>query len=583
MKKSTAYILHYVLQRKKTALLLLCTGLILTGVNIWEPILAGEIINTALYGQSSDRLLFLSLIWCVIFLLKYAAKYIKERAEIFLTLHTMHSIQHDLFQVILSAPLSWFQKRTSGYIAARQNSDVFNLEGMLAPRLISGLLASAEIVVIAVLLMNIHFWLGLAALTLKGMDLFFNFCFPLKQIYKAYQESAAAAAAEMQDILSGIWLVKAAGREAQELQRYDSFLRKTYNTWNKRDNINAFRRLITGFSNDASYMIMIICGGISMTRGYMTAGDVMTFLLYFQKLSGALQNAIPLIPLFKIAQASTERLYEFKESARLEETSSLRRTAGEHAQVLPVWKSISFRNVSFAYGAHSVLNDLSLTFSKGKITAIAGRSGVGKSTMAALLLGIIHADKGSIIIDGWDIRTISPSLLRRAIIVLPQEPILFHRSLRENLTYQSAWPGRIHDTATQQALCASHAEEIVQTLPHGLDTVLTEKGETLSGGEKQRLSIARALLADGDVLVLDESTSAIDSLSEKIIQDTLRKLAKTKIVIVIAHRLSTIQQADHIYVLDHGHVAEEGNHPSLMRKKGLYWELFSQQEKQRKV
>jgi ATP-binding cassette, subfamily B, bacterial len=238
--------------------------------------------------------------------------------------------------------------------------------------------------------------------------------------------------------------------------------------------------------------------------------------------------------------------------------------------------TITLQNATYAYtdGATNVLDGINLSIAAGQKVGLVGHSGAGKTTITHLLLRFADVTGGSIMIDGQDVRSITQASLREAIAYVPQEPMLFHRSLRENIAYGR--PGA-SDKEIRQAATLANALEFIEQLPEGLDTLVGERGVKLSGGQRQRIAIARAILKDAPILILDEATSALDSESEKLIQDALKKLMQGRTSIVIAHRLSTIATLDRIIVLDKGHIVEDGSHTELLASDGIYAKLWAHQ------
>lgn len=238
--------------------------------------------------------------------------------------------------------------------------------------------------------------------------------------------------------------------------------------------------------------------------------------------------------------------------------------------------TIELRDMYYAYsdGGANVLDGINLSIPAGQKVGLVGHSGAGKTTITHLLLRFADVTGGSISIDGHDIRDITQASLRQAIAYVPQEPMLFHRSLRENIAYGKP---QATDSEIRDAARKANALDFIEQLPDGLDTLVGERGVKLSGGQRQRIAIARAILKDAPILILDEATSALDSESEKLIQDALEKLMKGRTSIVIAHRLSTIAKLDRIIVLDKGRIAEDGTHSKLLTQKGIYAKLWAHQ------
>jgi ATP-binding cassette subfamily B protein len=238
---------------------------------------------------------------------------------------------------------------------------------------------------------------------------------------------------------------------------------------------------------------------------------------------------------------------------------------------------VVFENVSFAHDkgeGEQVFTDFNLSIPAGQRVGVVGHSGSGKTTLTRVLLRFSDIDQGVISIDGQNIAQVTQASLHRSVAYVAQDPMLFHRSLRENIAYGNL---DAHDDEIIDAAKKAHAWEFIQSLPHGLDTLVGERGVKLSGGQRQRIAIARAILKNAPILVLDEATSALDSESEKLIQDALGKLMKDRTSIVIAHRLSTIAKLDRIIVLDNGRIVEDGSHAELLKRNGVYAKLWSHQ------
>lgn len=544
-------------------------GIIYMVLDIVEPVLAGHIMDALLSNEVKTEIWQLGLLWLAIFILKYAVSYEKMRIGLFSMLSGMENIQLSIFQTILSAPLAFFNQFSVGYLMARQTDDVFNLEGMMPHHLVEGLLAIAESFVILSCMFYLNVWLGIGAVLLKCLDLFSNFYFPLKQLYKEHNEARAIASSELQDVLKNILIIKAAGKEKEERQRFQECLKQYYGTWNKRDEINYIRSLLTRMSEDASYMIIIVLGGVSMYYGKMTIGEITAFLLFYKKLSSAFVGAVPLIPLFKIGEGAMERVDELKRHI------PERKTSDDEKGQMESRGEIELQNVKFSYNNQRILQGVSMSFKPGEITAIVGKSGAGKSTIIKLLLGLYQVEEGKILWNGNDVNQINGQSMRSLISYIPQDAPLFHRTLRENILYEA--PESVSDEDVSKVIARTGIQEMQKRFEQKEKAWNLET--TVSGGERQRINLARALLKNGSIYIFDEATSALDTETEKIVQQTLRELSRTKVVIIISHRLSSVRKADKIYVLDEGSVQENGSHEELMKKKGRYYRLFEEQVK----
>jgi ATP-binding cassette subfamily B protein len=307
------------------------------------------------------------------------------------------------------------------------------------------------------------------------------------------------------------------------------------------------------------------------SMGSVSIAALVFAVTYLGRLTGSLFDLTPIIRGTEQAFLDAANITDI-----LDETPEVVDTP--HAKKLIVnHGEIEFHQTDFSYSDDkkaSVIKDLTLTIAPGERIGLAGHSGGGKTTLTKLVLRFADATGGSITIDGQDITSVTQESLRQNIAYVPQEPYLFHRSLRENISYGKP---DATDKEIMQAVTKANARDFVDTLPNGLDTLVGERGVKLSGGQRQRIAIARAILKDAPILILDEATSALDSESEKLIQDALTKLMKGRTSIVVAHRLSTIAGLDRIIVLNHGEIVEEGPHAELIKQNGVYASLWSHQ------
>ena len=303
-----------------------------------------------------------------------------------------------------------------------------------------------------------------------------------------------------------------------------------------------------------------------MMVGDSTVGSLFAFSIYLTQLMGSAGSVFALVPANQKGLASLERLFQILDEAPEDDPRK--------APVPSLRGRVTFEGVSFRYEDEPALRGIDLDVEAGEIVAIVGRSGAGKSTLVHLIPRLYEPQEGLIRIDSTPIRELPLRWLRSKIGVVPQDVFLFNRTVRENIVYAR---DRVEDHELEQAMRSAHAWEFVSRMPKGLDTLIGERGIRLSGGEKQRLAIAREILRDPPILILDEATSSLDSESEALIQDAMKNLMRDRTCFVIAHRLSTVQDADRIVVLDSGRIAEIGTHEQLLEQGGLYRVLHDHQ------
>lgn len=372
------------------------------------------------------------------------------------------------------------------------------------------------------------------------------------------------------DVLTNYLTVKTFAKEREEIRSTDNISRQ-YQSAYQRDfmwmSIEGSGRII--FMQTIQIIAIIIIATLLMNGAIALSIAIFT-VAYLQRLASQLFSLGEIIHGYdKLLLQATPMTEILLESARVVDTSSRRLNVTHGA--------IQFDHVTYAYAddkSTDVIANLSLTIPAGQKVGLVGTSGAGKTTVTKLLLRFDDIDSGTISIDGQAINEVSQQSLREAISYVPQEPLLFHRSLRENIAYglHSA-----SDADVEEAAKKANAYDFIKRLPHGFDTIVGERGVKLSGGQRQRIAIARAILKNAPILVLDEATSALDSESEKLIQRSLNDLMKGRTSIVIAHRLSTIAKLDRIIVIDNGSVVEDGTHAELISKKGIYASLWSHQ------
>jgi len=475
-------------------------------------------------------------------------------------------IRSDLYAKIQRLPLRWFDNRRTGDIMTRVVEDVTNMERILIDGVEQGLIAALQVLGIGIYLFVLHpvvaAWATLPVPLLAMGAWIYSTCG--RDRYRNQHDAASDLNALLHDNISGVRQIKAYAAETDEHARFNRFSDQVRQTTLRLMKWWAIYSPGMSFLRMTGYVLVLAFGGAAVMQKTLTIGDFAKFLLFLSLFYEPIDRLNSLNQMLLSGRAAADRVFEILDAA--DEPN-----ASEGAE-LPekIAGHVRFERVSFAYQDQPTLREVTLEAAPGETVALVGSTGAGKTTVLALLARFYETTSGTITIDGIPIHTLAKSSLRERLAYVTQEPFLFNGTVRENLLLSKR---DATDADLWSALTAAHAEGFVRELPNQLDTNVGERGVKLSGGEKQRLSIARALLKNAPLLLLDEATASVDSETERLIQDALDRLMKNRTAFVIAHRLSTIQNADRIYVLEKGEVIEQGTHATLLAHGGKYAEL----------
>ncbi len=475
---------------------------------------------------------------------------------------------------LLTLPLTRFTQERSGSLVSRVVSDVNALETMIqsgASRLLGQLFS---VVFILIFLFFTNWQLALIALLITAVMAYVtgHYQGPLRSSARGIRQRVGELTATASEAISNIGVVKSFANEPLEFRRFAQE-NDTYVELNlERRKQVGYMEVFVGLSADLGLAAVLIFGGYLVSRQDLTVGQLTAFLLYLGNLIGPVRSVMFFNNALQAGLAALERV-----DALIQDRPEGGGTRTEPGMVGEV--GLTFQNVSFSYpeGRDNALNDLSFAVAPGQTVALVGPSGAGKSTIAKLVSRLYDPDAGSVELGGYDLRDYDLAALRSRVAVVPQEPTLFSGSVRDNIRY--AKPDA-DDVEVEEAARLANATGFIRALPFGFETEIGERGVKLSGGQKQRLAIARALLKETSVLILDEATSSLDAESERVIQDALTGLFEEQLgitTLIIAHRLSTVQGADKIFVLNEGHLLEEGTHRELLERRGLYRRLYDLQ------
>ena len=480
-----------------------------------------------------------------------------------------YDMRSEIFAHYQKLSFSFYDNQKVGQLMSRITTDLFDISELMHHGPENIVISVIKIVGAFLILMNISPKLALCAFALVPIMIVYAYFFNIR-MKRAFRENRIKIAdinSQIEDNLSGIRVVKSFANETIEREKFkignDGFLAAKKNSYiymgGYHAGLGAFTTLIT--------IAVVVAGGFYITGGSITVTDLITFLLYISVFTEPVKTLIDFTEQFQNGYSGFER---FMEILSIEPDIADREGAVE---LKDVKGDITFENVSFRYeeNTEKVLNHIQLEVPAGSYMALVGSSGAGKSTLCSLIPRFYDVSGGRILFDGKDIRDIALKSLRDHIGMVQQEVYLFAGTVYENICYGR--PGATREEVIEAAKNAN-AHEFIANLPEGYDTDIGQRGVKLSGGQKQRLSIARVFLKNPPVLIFDEATSALDNESEKVVQESLEKLAKNRTTFVIAHRLSTIRNAQKILVLTENGIEEEGTHDELMDKQGLYEKLY---------
>jgi subfamily B ATP-binding cassette protein MsbA len=538
-------------------------------INLVLPLIVRNMINAVIVLKDSEVLDGLA--WDLIIIIGLQAVFAVTHNYIFgFVGHRMTTdFRVEFFSHIQSLSLRFFQERRVGEILSRMSNDITVIENALVTIPVALLRQSITLLGAMTIILYLNWKLtGLILLILPPLMIFARvFGRRLKMFSAKLQDELAQAVVVLEEVISSIKIVKSFTREPYERDRFQGKIETAFERAVDKLKVSSFfGPFILGLTFLVSASL-IWYGGYQVMQGATTPGELAAFFLYALIIAGPIGTFIRLYTQVQEASGSIHRVYEILD------TQPLIQNPDNPIAIGNLEGRIQFDNVTFGYRETAeVIHDVSLDILPGQTAALVGPSGAGKSTLIKLLFRFFDPSTGTIRLDGHDIRTLDRKSFLSQIALVPQETLLFGGTVKENILY-----GKLDatDTELKEAAQKANAHEFIVGMEKGYNTVVGEKGAKLSGGERQRIAIARAILKDPKILVLDEATSSLDNRSESLIQDALETLMFERTTFIIAHRLSTIHKADQIIVLDKGNIVEAGQHEDLMSRKGLYHNLYT--------
>jgi len=580
-------LLGYFLPQKYRLLIVLATAIVGTVFNIVGPKILGLATTKLFAGLLAKYQAFLRhqpapaidfgyiervlLILLGLYVISAIFIYIQQYVMAGVAQRTMYQLRKEVDEKLSRLPLKFFDSRTHGEIMSRAINDMDNLSTTLQQSVTQLITSAVTLLGVIVIMLTISPLLSLIVVLTLPLSLVVTMVIAKRsqEYFRRQQRTLGELNGHVEEMYTGHKIVKAFGNEGQSIAEFTERNEKLYNAGWRAQFVSGIIMPLMRFVGNIGYVFVAVVGGIMVTQGAIAIGDVQAFIQYAQQFTQPITQLANIANMIQSALASAERIFEL-----LDEQEEIPEEAS--AQVIEAPQgAVQFAHVRFGYQEDAILmEDMNIDVQPGQMIAIVGPTGAGKTTLVNLLMRFYEVNSGKILVDGVDITHIRRGALRRMFGMVLQDTWLFNGTIRENIAY-----GREGATEEEiiRAARAANADHFIRTLPQGYSTVLNEEASNISQGQKQLLTIARAFLADPEMLILDEATSSVDTRTEMQIQKAMAELMQGRTSFVIAHRLSTIRDADLILVMNHGTIIEKGTHEELLAKHGFYADLYNSQ------
>ena len=482
-----------------------------------------------------------------------------------------YNLRKDISKKINKIPMKYFESRTHGEILSRITNDVDTLQTGINQSVTQLITSATTLIGVLVMMLSINVWMTLAALLILPVSMFI-ISKVMKHSQKYFQDQQkylGEVNGQVEEIYSGHTVVKAFNKEDDVINEFEKTNEKLYSSAWRSQFFSGIMMPIMQFVGNLGYVMVALLGGFMVIKNKIEVGDVQAFFQYIRNFTQPIQQIAQVTNMLQSSAAASERVFEFLD---VEEEDQM---AEDPVSVNQIEGNVSFEHISFGYDPSKILvHDFNADVKAGQKVAIVGPTGAGKTTMIKLLMRFYDVNSGEICIDGHNVKDFNRMELREMFGMVLQDTWLFHGTIMENIRY-----GRLDATDEEviAAAKAAHAHHFIMSQPGGYQMELNEETSNISQGQKQLLTIARAILADNKIMILDEATSSVDTRTEERIQKAMDNLMKGRTSFVIAHRLSTIRDADLILVMKDGDIIEQGTHESLLAKNGFYANLYNSQ------
>lgn len=573
IKGTIKRLLGYLIEKKFNIFIVFVLCFITTLISILGTRLNGYTIDNFIETGDMNGLGFICIVLVLMYLVNIFSTYYQNMVMLKIAQRVSATMRKDLFTALQKLPLKYFDSNSSGDLMSRLTNDVDNINTTLSQsvtQLFSGIINIIGMFIAMILLSPILTLIGMITIPLTFMTTK-TLAKKTQRFFVKQQRELGSLNGYIEEMVSGQKVVLLFSEEEKVKEEFGEINERLTKSAIIAQGVSSFMGPINNFINNISYLIISVVGGYLILKGSaITVGIVFSFLLYMRNFTRPINEIMNLFNTIQSALAGAERVFEVIDEEKENDKD-------DAIDIDNIEGHVELKDVTFSYtNGKEILKNVSLEAKKGEVIAIVGPTGAGKTTIVNLLTKFYNIDSGKILIDGKNIDEITRESLRKMVAMVLQDTYLFSETVSENIRY-----GRLEasDEEVIEAAKMADAHHFIKQLPQGYDTVLADNGGNLSQGQRQLLAIARAILSNASILILDEATSSIDTRTEVLIQNAMLKLMEGKTTFVIAHRLSTIKNADKILALKDGEIIESGTHDELLAKEGFYANLYNSQFK----